>query len=218
MSNQGVAAIIPAHNEEKNIARVIRVLKQVSSISEIIVVDDGSWDNTAGVANREGARVVRQTNTGKAGAMAAGARRTKADILFFADADLVGFTPEHAAAVIDPVAKGGGVMSVGIRGWGRVPLWVMQHCVPVIGGERAIMREYFLKIASHRAARRYGIETVMNAYCARHHIPVILVRMHGVSLIRKEQKIGLVAGFRARLRMFGQIIRTEWILLFDRNL
>lgn len=108
-------------------------------------------------------------------------------------------------------------MSVGIRGWGRIPLWVMQHCVPVIGGERAILREHFLKIAAHRAAVRYGIETVMNAYCARHRIPVILVRMHGVSLIRKEQKIGWAAGFCARLRMFGQIVRTELILLFNRN-
>lgn len=217
MSNHTVAAIIPAHNEERNIACVIRALKQVSSISEVIVVDDGSRDDTAGVASREGVRVIRQTNTGKAGAMAAGARSTRADILFFADADLVGFTPEHASAVIDPVAQGEMGMSVGIRGWGRVPLWVMQHCVPVIGGERAIARAYFLNCVAHRAARRYGIETVMNAYCARHHIPVILVRMHGVSLIRKEQKIGWIAGFSARLRMFGQILRTELILLFDRN-
>lgn len=213
-----IAAIIPAYNEEKNVARVIRVLKQVSSISEVIVVDDGSLDDTAVVASREGARVIRQTNTGKAGAMAAGARSTRADILFFADADLVGFTTEHASAVIDPVAQGRAGMSVGIRGWGRIPLWIMQHCVPVIGGERAIIKTYFLNCAVHREARRYGIETVMNAYCARHHIPVILVRMHGVSLIRKEQKIGWIAGFSARLRMFGQILRTELILLFDRNL
>lgn len=213
-----IAAIIPAHNEEKNIARVIRALKQVSSISEVIVVDDGSQDDTAEVASREGARVIRQTNTGKAGAMAAGARSTRADILFFADADLVGFNSTHASAVIDPVAQGRAGMSVGIRGWGRIPLWVMQHCVPVIGGERAIARVNFLNLVAHRAARRYGIETVMNTYCVRHHIPVILVRMHGVSLIRKEQKIGWIAGFFARLRMFGQIIRTELILFFDRNL
>lgn len=212
-----IAAIIPAYNEEKNVARVIRALKQVSSISEVIVVDDGSLDDTAVVASREGARVIRQTNTGKAGAMAAGARSTRADILFFADADLVGFTTEHASAVIDPVAQGRAGMSVGIRGWGRVPLWVMKYCVPVIGGERAIVRTYFLNLVVHRAAQRYGIETVMNAYCARHHISVILVRMHGVSLIRKEQKIGWIAGFSARLRMFGQILRTELILLFDRN-
>ncbi len=213
-----IAAIIPAHNEEKTIARVIRALKQVSSISEIIVVDDGSQDDTAGVARLEGVRVIRQTNTGKAGAMAAGARSTGADVLFFADADLIGFTSEHAAAVIDPVARGRAGMSVGIRGWGRVPLWVMEHCVPVIGGERAMRKTYFLNCAAHRTAWRYGIETVMNAYCARHHIPVNLVRMHGVSLVRKEQKIGWIAGFCARLRMFGQIVRTEWVLLFDRNL
>lgn len=217
MTRPTIAAIVPAYNEEKNIARVIRALKQVPLISEVIVVDDGSEDETARAASQELVRVLRQANTGKAGAMVAGARSTQADILFFADADLIGFTPDHAAAVIDPVVRGYAGMSVGIRGWGRIPIWVMQHCVPVIGGERAIARKHFLKIAEHRASQRYGIETVMNAYCVRHRIPVMLVRMRGVSLIRKEQKIGLIAGLRARLWMFSQIIRTELTLFFDRN-
>ena len=212
-----ITAIVPAYNEEKNIPAVLRALKQSTLLSEIIVVDDGSRDATAEVAEREGVRVISQENQGKAGAMRAGAHAANADILFFADADLVGFTADHVNAVITPVLSGSAGMSVGIRGWGRIPLWVMRQCVPVIGGERAIMRSHFLHAAQHRAASRYGIETVMNAYCRRSRIPVILVRMPGVSLIRKEQKVGLLRGMGERMRMFGQIMKAEIAVMIDRT-
>ncbi|MEK7122277.1 MAG: glycosyltransferase family 2 protein, partial [Patescibacteria group bacterium] len=172
-----IAAVIPAYNEEKNIARVLRAVQSSVLFSEIIAVDDGSTDGTADVIHAEGVRVIRQENQGKAGAMATGVRATDADAIFFADADLIGLGDEHIAAVIQPVVDGRAGMTVGIRGWGNVPQWMFQHILPVIGGERAIRREHFLKLSAHPAARRYGIETVMNVYCKLHDIPVILVRM-----------------------------------------
>lgn len=211
-------AIIPAYNEEKNIAAVIRALKQSPMISEIIVVNDGSTDMTGDVAKAEGARVITQENKGKAAAMAVGARAANADVIFFADADLLGFTVDHIRDVIAPVQDGRAGMSVGIRGWGNTPMWVMKYVLPVIGGERALRRDDFLRLSAHPAAKRFGIETVMNAYCKKHRIYVILVRMYGVSQIRKEQKYGLWKGFRARVRMFAEIIKTEIALIGDRTL
>lgn len=213
-----ITAIIPAYNEEKNIANVIRAFKQSPLISEIIVVNDGSTDATGNVARAEGARVITQENKGKAGAMAVGAAVAQTDIIFFADADLIGFTPDHAAAVINPIATGRAGMSVGIRGWGNTPLWVMKYVLPVIGGERALRRDYFLALSAHSASQRFGIETIMNFYCKKRRIPVILVRMLGVSQVRKEQKYGLWKGFKARVRMFAEIIKTEIALIGDTTL
>lgn len=213
-----ITAIIPAYNEEKNIAAVIRAFKQSPLISEIIVVNDGSTDMTGDAAKAEGARVINQDNKGKAAAMAAGAAAASDDIIFFADADLLGFTVDHIRDVIAPVQDGRAGMSVGIRGWGVIPLWIMQHVLPVIGGERALRRDDFLALSSHPAAKHFGIETVMNAYCKKHSISVILVRMYGVSQIRKEQKYGFRKGFRARVRMFAEIIKTEIALIGDRTL
>lgn len=218
MIHHTICAIIPAYNEEKNIARVIQVLQQSPLLSEIIVVNDGSHDGTASVAASHGVLVITlEKNQGKAHAMAAGAQSTSADILFFVDADLIGLTPDHVATVITPVTNGDAGMTVGLRDRGPWMWWLLEHALPVIGGERAILRTHFLTIAAYRAAKRFGIETVMNAYCARNHIPVILVRMQGVTLVRKEQKVGLIKGLFQRIAMFGQILRTEIVLLFERN-
>lgn len=64
-----VTAVIPAHNRERLIAEAIRsVVAQTLPVAEILVVDDGSTDRTAQVAEALGARVIRQPNQGVAAA------------------------------------------------------------------------------------------------------------------------------------------------------
>ena len=55
------AVVIPAFNEEGTIGRVVHDL---SSIASVIVVDDASWDGTAGEAAEAGATVVQLERTG----------------------------------------------------------------------------------------------------------------------------------------------------------
>ncbi|MEK7648326.1 MAG: glycosyltransferase family 2 protein [Patescibacteria group bacterium] len=204
-----VAAIIPALNEEQNIANVIRPLRQSRLVNEIIVIDDGSTDRTARVAQSAGARVItHQNNCGKGIAMFAGANATDADILFFADADLMHFIPQHADALIEPVKNGEVGMTVGLRDRGRFLTWLLPHIAPVLGGERAIRRVDFLKLSGN-SVRDFGIETAMNAYCRKHHIAVRYSVLQGLRQVVKERKYGFWKGFRARIRMFWQIIRAE---------
>ncbi|HII88315.1 TPA: glycosyltransferase, partial [Candidatus Woesearchaeota archaeon] len=54
-----VSCIIPAYNEESTLGKVLRVVKKVRTIHEIIVVDDGSSDKTYAVAKAEDVRVIR---------------------------------------------------------------------------------------------------------------------------------------------------------------
>jgi glycosyltransferase involved in cell wall biosynthesis len=53
-----VTAIIPAYNEEKSIADVLRVIEQVKAVNRIVVVSDGSTDNTAAIASSMGVNVI----------------------------------------------------------------------------------------------------------------------------------------------------------------
>jgi glycosyltransferase involved in cell wall biosynthesis len=91
-----VAVIIPAHNEADHIDSVLGVLSAVDCISEIIVVDDGSWDDTANkVQNAAGLdkriRLIRHSrNLGKGQAIHTARSVTKAPILLLLDADLAG--------------------------------------------------------------------------------------------------------------------------------
>lgn len=58
LSYNRVIAIIPALNEEKNIRAVISGIKKAAPLVHVLVVDDGSTDNTAGVAKKNGAKVI----------------------------------------------------------------------------------------------------------------------------------------------------------------
>ena len=108
-------------------------------------------------------------------------------------------------------------MAIGLRDRGRFLTWLLPHIAPVLGGERAIRRDIFLKL-SGKASVDFGIETVMNAYCRKHHIPVEYIAMQGVKQIIKERKYGFCKGFLARMRMVFQILRAEIEVLFNRKL
>ena len=83
-----VTIIIPAHNEEEGITDVINGVKGLNTGYEIIVVDDGSTDNTYKLATDTGVKVIRHPyNKGYGAALKTGIRNAKADIILFMDAD-----------------------------------------------------------------------------------------------------------------------------------
>ena len=99
-----VSCIIPAFNEEKSIVHVLRVVKQVSSINEIIVVDDGSSDQTAAYAEKEGVIVLKhKNNKGKGAAIKTGSAYAKGEVLLFLDADLESISPRKIKAILHPI-------------------------------------------------------------------------------------------------------------------
>ena len=84
-----ISVIIPCYNQAHFLGEAIQsVLAQTFQESEIIVVDDGSPDNTAEVAARyPNVRYIRQSNQGLSGARNAGIRQSQGDYLVFLDAD-----------------------------------------------------------------------------------------------------------------------------------
>lgn len=104
---QKVAVILPAYNEAENVEAVIRVINKVSYVDEIIVVDDGSSDNTGEVASKAGATVLSHTeNKGKGEAIKTGYNYTDADIIAFVDADISNLTTKKVDAIIRPILEG----------------------------------------------------------------------------------------------------------------
>lgn len=85
-----VSVIVPAYNSSQTIkACVSSILKSdFSEAFEVIVVDDGSTDNTVTLLNGLNVRVIRQKNAGAASARNNGARCANSDILIFADSDI----------------------------------------------------------------------------------------------------------------------------------
>lgn len=80
-----VSVVIPAYNEAERIGSVVR--DALEQADEVLVVDDGSQDGTAAVAEAAGARVVRQQNAGYIAAIKRGFREARGEVVVTMDAD-----------------------------------------------------------------------------------------------------------------------------------
>ena len=100
-----ISIIIPAYNEESSIGLVLDSLPQ-EKLHEIIVVDNGSTDATARVAQEHGARVVKEPRKGYGSACLKGIDELDApDIVVFIDGDFSDF-PEEIVLLIGPIETG----------------------------------------------------------------------------------------------------------------
>jgi len=104
-----VSVILPAYNEAASIADVLRDIRAMAQarrhtdLVEMVVVDDGSSDDTAAIAEREGARVVRHPyNIGNGAAVKAGMRAAGGDIYVMMDADGQ-HRPEEIPMLLDKI-------------------------------------------------------------------------------------------------------------------
>lgn len=87
-TSNSVSVILPAKNEAASIGEVLGHLTQLAIFSELIVVDDGSADDTAKIAAQAGALVVRHPySKGNGAAIKSGARIASGDVIVFMDAD-----------------------------------------------------------------------------------------------------------------------------------
>lgn len=116
-------AVIPAYNEESRIAETVRGV--LSQVDEVVVVDDGSADQTASVAAQAGAEVVRHMmNRGQGAALLTGteaALRRGADIVVHLDGDGQ-HDPASLSALVEPIRADQAEVVYGSRFLGIEPL------------------------------------------------------------------------------------------------
>ena len=114
---QIIKVIIPAYNEQDSIAKVITEIPSV--VSEIIVVNNNSTDNTVGVAKKAGARVLTENRKGYGYACLKGlnyvaSQNEKPDIIVFLDGDYSDY-PEELTKIIAPILEQNIDLVIGAR-------------------------------------------------------------------------------------------------------
>lgn len=218
-----VTAIVIAWNEAEALRLILPALP-LDLINELIVVDGGSTDGTAEVAESLGARVVRQPGRGYGDACWAGARAATSDILVFLDGDYAD-DPAEFSRVLAPVLMKRADLAIGSRdGPGTEADALPAHqrlgnrlaCVlirllyraPVtdIGSFRAIQREALLGIGMTEMTYGWPVEMVVRA--ARGGL-----RIEGVP-VRYRKRIGqskvggtLTGSIKAAWLMIAVIVR-----------
>lgn len=153
-----LSVILPAKNEAISLAVLLPELKQQKPEAEIIVVDDGSSDNTVAVCEMNGVRVVSNPYCmGNGAAVKAGGRVASGEVLVFMDADGQ-HRPEDIPLLLEKLNQGY-EMVVGARGKGsqasvhrsignkiynRLASWMVGHkIVDLTSGFRAVTASKF---------------------------------------------------------------------------
>jgi|SRR5687768_9654823 len=109
-----ISVILPAKNESEGLRRTLPALVAAMPEAEVIVVDDGSSDDTAAVARSAGVRVLSSPySMGNGAAIKRGARAAGGDVLVFMDADGQ-HHPEHIGLLLERIGAGFD-MAVGAR-------------------------------------------------------------------------------------------------------
>lgn len=197
--------LIPAFNEQNTVADVVHAAIN-ARLGEVWVVSDGSSDATAERARAAGASVIAYPdNRGKGGAVAAGVREIEADTLILLDADLKNLHASHLHALLEPLETGEADTTVGLFSRGRGATDFGNRATPFLSGQRAIARATLARV-QHLEGRQYAIELAITDQINAEKLRLRYVNLEGVSQVMKEEKIGFLAGFARRVRMYWQIL------------
>ncbi|MDH7480929.1 MAG: glycosyltransferase family 2 protein [Armatimonadota bacterium] len=226
-----ISALIPAYNEADVIAQTVRAALDIPGVSEVLVVDDGSKDDTAEVARSAGAhQVIKLThNIGKGGALNRGWKQCKGEILLLLDADL-GYSASEGIKLLEPVLKDEADMAIAMlsglppektnsdmpilsprsKGFGLVVktarfgimLLTRRKMQAPLAGPRALKREIVERIGGFNS--RFGIEVGLTIDALRMGYRVIEVP---VDMVHRASGRDL-RGFIHRGRQFLDVVLT----------
>lgn len=202
-----VTAVIPAYNEQSTVGKVVRAARSCPFVREVIVVSDGSTDETPQVARQAGARVIElDANQGKGAAIKAGVEATEAAVVVFLDADLLGLSGDHVRRLVEPVLHGEADMTIGLFGHGRVMTDLALMIAPYLSGQRALRKEV-IRGLPHLDVLRYGVEVALTRHIVAANLRVRQVELRGVTHRMKEEKRGFWRGLSARMKMYVDLVR-----------
>lgn len=212
-----ITVVIPAYNEESRITDTLQAVKGLPGIDQIIVVNDGSTDQTSARAREQGVKVLDLPgNRGKGGAMNAVVPLIDTDVIAFLDADL-GASAAEARKIIDPVLagetdlciaafppptkKGGfgivkGTAARAIKKAGNIEV------TAPLSGQRAMTREVLAALTPFHEA--YGVELGMSIAALQKGY-----RLMEVPTTMKHNESGRdLKGFLHRGKQFLDVVRV----------
>jgi glycosyltransferase involved in cell wall biosynthesis len=205
-----ISCIIAALNEEKQIAAVLDATLEASKTipMEIIVIDDGSTDQTPKILKKyKSIKVLtNKRNMGKSYAVARGFEEANGDYILLLDADLIGLNADNIHALIAPVKKGVADVTISIRKDASIVMRKMN--LDYVSGERVFPRKL---IAAHikeiKKLPNFSLEVFINNLTIENDYNLATVYWSNVANHFKYKKRGFFVGLFAEFKMFLDILK-----------
>ena len=229
MDNRHILIVVPIYNEVDKIGDTIKGLKKVKLIDEILIIDDGSTDDTAKVLEKFDVSIISLSkNKGKGYAMRKAIKDKEYDFIGFVDGDL-GETSKEVEKLIKPVisnevdftiakfpqsssntkTKGGFGLVKKLAKKG-VYFYTKKEINTSLSGQRVYKKE----IMKHMKyiPNRYGIEVAMTIQALQNgftfkEVPVNMTHRYTDRSLK---------GFKHRGKQFWDILKTLIVMFFRR--
>lgn len=194
--------IVPLFNERTRVGEILSIALQVSEISQIICVDDGSTDNSVDFINKQFPKIKvlsLQRNLGKTAAVAYGIKYAQADLILLLDADIKGITAGEISNAISLMQADDQLDMLILRRM-KAPLEVkLSRSETVISGERILRKKDLLEILKTNP-KGYQLETAINMYMINNRKKVFWFPCSTTHLM-KRNKYGFLKGLIKEIAM-----------------
>lgn len=209
MSNkEHVTVLIPAFNEGPRIGAVLDVVCDIKRSKQIVVIDDGSQDNTSDQAHQYQVEVLRHPyNQGKGAALQTGLNYVKTSPLWlFLDADLINFREDHIESLLRPLEEDEKLgMTVGVFEGGKLNVDLAQRYFGILNGQRGFRGAFIENLPSLNWCR-FGVEIFLSKLADYYNVPVSKPILKDITHYTKEEKFGLKTGLYHRLKMYYECL------------
>lgn len=206
------SCLIPAYNEAKRISQVLSVLSSSQRLDQLVVVDDGSSDETSAVVEHNFPHVKLITlkkNNGKIATVKEGLKEINSDKTFLCDADLSQLKIEEVHAALDQFAKKSDLEMIILKRVNEIKELLeetknmlkvdlpdlglefkpktLERLSCLLSGERIIKTSTLKKILQESNAEGYALEVVINQYIFEHQLDSCWMPSQAVGSLKIEQ-------------------------------
>jgi glycosyltransferase involved in cell wall biosynthesis len=210
ISLPSISVIIAAYNEQAFIETTIVSILDSDFPCEVIIVNDGSTDQTAKILDTFGNKIkiiTHPTNRGKGAAMASGLKEASGEIVIFCDAHLLGLRQYHLLSLVSPLVYGSAKSVLGVEAPEKIsPSLVNVAPFLILTGQRAYYRADLLPLIDEMENLGYGAETFLFTKFPRDR--TALISLPGVVHLEKMDTSSLIAATAGYLRESIEVLET----------
>lgn len=198
-----VSVIIPALNEGKTIEAVVAKAFNSSHVTEVIVVDDKSVDDTVAKAKKAGATIITSTKLGKGTSMKDGVLVATNEVLVFLDADILTYPDDVVDVLATPIIAGSAdfVKSYFTRQAGRVTELVAKPLLSILNPN---FPNFIQPLSGMIAGKKSLLQKI--EFEEGYGVDIgILIDMHQMQAVIKEVNIGNIENQMQQLAQLGKM-------------